>query len=136
MRSQVLLTLTATLVLAASSRGADAPRVIHLGAVCSSPNSVTIFREIRHYLRQNGLKVEYALYANYDALVKALHEGQVDIAWNGPLAHGKFHVLAGDSQALVMRDVDVNYRVKLIVRKDAGIAGVDGLQGKTMLFGS
>ena len=60
---------------------------------------MTVFREIRYYLAQNGMPIEFTLYSNYDALVKALHEGQVDIAWNSPLAHGKFHVLAGDSQA-------------------------------------
>ncbi len=112
------------------------PRVLRLGAVCGGPTAVTVFREIRYYLAQHGLKTEYTLYSNYDALVKALHEGQVDIAWNAPIAHGKFHVLAGDSQALVMRDVDVNYRVKLIVRKDANIASPSDLQGKTMIFGS
>jgi ABC-type phosphate/phosphonate transport system substrate-binding protein len=114
----------------------DPQRVVRLGAVCGGPTAVTVFREIRYYLAQNGLKTEYTLYSNYDALVKALHEGQVDIAWNAPIAHGKFHLLAGDSQALVMRDVDVNYRVKLIVRKDAGIASLSDLHGKTMIFGS
>jgi ABC-type phosphate/phosphonate transport system substrate-binding protein len=97
---------------------------------------VTVFREIRHYLAQHGMKTDYTLYSNYDALVKALHEGQVDIAWNAPIAHGKFHVLAGGSQALVMRDVDVDHKVKLIVRKDANVTGPSDLKGKTMIFGS
>src|SRR5436190_1965698 len=142
-----LLTLSAaTLVLVAtvstsaaqppSAVKQDQPRVLRLGAVCGGPTAVTVFREIRYYLAQHGMKTEYSLYSNYDALVKALHEGQVDIAWNAPIAHGKFHVLAGDSQALVMRDVDVNYQVKLIVRKDANISSPSDLHGKTMIFGS
>lgn len=114
----------------------DQVRVLRLGAVCGGPTAVTVFREIRYYLGQHGLKAEYTLFSSYDALVKALHDGQVDIAWNAPLAHGKFHMLSGDSQALVMRDVDVNYRVKLIVRKDASIASLGDLRGKTMIFGS
>src|SRR5262245_59147088 len=140
------LTLTAAalvLVATLSVRAADPanvaagePRVLRLGAVCGGPTAFTVFREIRHYLAQNGMKSEYTLYSNYDALVKALHEGQVDIAWNAPIAHGKFHLLAGGSQALVMRDTDVNYRVKLIVRKDANIAGPSDLAGKTMIFGN
>jgi phosphonate transport system substrate-binding protein len=145
MRS-ILTLVAATLVLVAamSVRAAqpakavkeDQPRVLRLGAVCGGPTAVTVFREIRYYLAQHGLKTEYTLYSNYDALVKALHESQVDIAWNAPIAHGKFHLLACDSQALVMRDVDVNYQVKLIVRKDANIASPSDLKGKTMIFGS
>src|SRR4029077_12330234 len=34
------------------------------------------------------------------------------------------------------RDVDVDYRVKLIVRKDANLVSLGDLQGKTMIFGS
>ncbi len=112
------------------------PGVLRLGCVCSSPKTVTVFTEIRYYLAQHGMKVEYTLYSNSDALVKALRDGQVDIAWNAPLTHGKYHVLAGGSQALVMRDVDVDYRVKLIVSKAANLTSLGDLQGKTMLLGS
>jgi ABC-type phosphate/phosphonate transport system substrate-binding protein len=35
-----------------------------------------------------------------------------------------------------MRDVDRNYRVKLIARRDANISTLDDLAGKTMVFGS
>jgi len=114
----------------------DGAPVLRLGAVCGGPTAVTIFRELRYYLSQHGLKSEYTLYSNYDSLVQALYDGQVDIAWNAPIAHGKFHVLAGDSQALVMRDVDVNYQVKLIARADAKINSLSDLAGKTMIFGS
>src|SRR5262249_54746379 len=100
------LVLVATLSVRAAdpanARGGEPP-VLRPGAVRRAPTAVAVFREIRHYLAQNGMKSEYTLYSNYDALVKALHEGQVDIAWNAPIAHGKFHLLAGDSQALVMR---------------------------------
>src|SRR5262249_23918241 len=73
----------------------------------------------------------------YDALVDALRKGQVDVAWNTPLAHAKYHRLAGNaSKTLVMRDVDCNYRSKLIVRADAGIASLCDLAGKTLVLGS
>jgi ABC-type phosphate/phosphonate transport system substrate-binding protein len=143
MRSTLTL-IASTVVLAAAlparaeppaASPKDPPRVVRLGAMCGGPSAFTVLRGIRHYLTQNGMKTEFALYSNYDDLVKALHDGQVDIAWNAPIAHGKFHVLAGDSQALVMRDIDVNYSVKLIVRKDANIASLSDLAGKTMIFG-
>jgi ABC-type phosphate/phosphonate transport system substrate-binding protein len=104
--------------------------------VAYGPDSVTIWRGIRHYFNKNGMPIDYVLYSHYDALTKALLEGQVDIAWNSPLAHGKFHQLAGESQTLVMRDADCNYRCQLIVRKDAGIDSLGDLAGKAMIYGS
>jgi ABC-type phosphate/phosphonate transport system substrate-binding protein len=109
---------------------------LKIGAVAYSPDSVTVFRAMRLYFARNKMPVEFILYSTYDGLNVALAKGQVDVAWNSPLGHARFHLKAGASQTLVMRDVDVNYRVKLIVRKDAGIASLDGLAGKAMIFGS
>jgi ABC-type phosphate/phosphonate transport system substrate-binding protein len=91
---------------------------------------------MRYYFAQKKMPIEFVLYSTYDGLNKALLKKEVDVAWNSPLGHARFHLMAGDSQALVMRDVDVNYRVKLIVRKDAGIDSLGDLKGKTMIFGS
>lgn len=110
---------------------------LRIGAVAYAPSSVTVFEGIRRYCGKNGLAVDYVLYSNYDALVEALHRGQVDVAWNTPLAHARFHRLAGNaSKTLVMRDVDCGFRSKLIVRKDAGVSAVSGLAGKTLVLGS
>lgn len=144
MRTTVL-TLAVALLIVGSAPAAEPTKavtkdsqqpVLRLGAVCGGPNAVTVFRSLRYYLAKNGMPIEFTLYSNYDGLVEALHKGHVDIAWNSPLAHGKFHVLAGDSMAVCMRDVDCGYRVKLIVRKDANISSVGDLMGKTMIFGS
>jgi phosphate/phosphite/phosphonate ABC transporter binding protein len=139
-----IVSLTALLMLAgagraetpASKKAEKTPRVLTLGAVASGPSSVTMWRDMRYYLGKNGLPIEFVLYSTYDGLVKALQDGQVDIAWNTPLAHAQFHRLAGDSQALVMRDVDRDFRSVLLVRKDAGITDLPGLAGQTVLFGS
>src|SRR5437763_1444872 len=111
-------------------------QALKIGAVAYSPNSVTIFRAMRLYFARNKMPVEFVLYSTYDGLNEALAKGQVDVAWNSPLGHAKFHLKAGASQTLVMRDADVNYRVKLIVRKDAGISTLGSLAGKSMVFGS
>ncbi|HZW29454.1 MAG TPA: PhnD/SsuA/transferrin family substrate-binding protein [Isosphaeraceae bacterium] len=112
-------------------------RVIRIGAVAYSPSAVTIFEGVRRYFERAGLPVDYVLYSHYDALVEALHKKQVDIAWNTPLAHAQYHLRAGNgSQALVMRDVDCNFRSMLIVRADAGIHSLDDLKGKTLILGS
>jgi phosphonate transport system substrate-binding protein len=112
-------------------------KVIRIGAVAYSPAAVTVFEDIRRYLDRKGLPVDYVLYSNYDSLVEALQKGQVEIAWNTPLAHALYHRKAGNaSQALVMRDVDCNFRSMLIVRADAKIRTLDDLKGKTLILGS
>jgi ABC-type phosphate/phosphonate transport system substrate-binding protein len=121
----------------ADDHPAQGRAALRIGAVAYAPSAVTIFEGIRRYCGRNGLPVEYVLYSNYDALVEALHEGQVDVAWNTPLAHARYHRLAGNaSRTLVMRDVDCGFRAKLIVRKDAGISSLSGLAGKTLVLGS
>ena len=92
--------------------------VVRIGAVAYAPSAVTVFEGLRRYFATNGMAIDYVLYSNYDALGKALREGHVDIAWNTPLAHARYHLQAGGaSQTLVMRDVDCNYRCTLVVRK-------------------
>jgi phosphonate transport system substrate-binding protein len=136
-----LATLGGLVVLLALTRTAGAgetrAKVIRIGAVAYSPAAVTIFEDIRRYFDRKGLPVDYVLYSNYDSLVEALQKGQVDIAWNTPLAHAQYHRKAGNaSQALVMRDVDCNVRSMLVVRSDAIIRTLDDLKGKTMVLGS
>src|SRR5262245_8987598 len=61
--------------------------VLRIGAVAYSPDSVTIFRGMRHYFAKNGMPMEYVLYSTYDELGDALEKKQVDIAWNSPQGH-------------------------------------------------
>ena len=111
--------------------------VLRIGAVAYAPSAVTVFDGVRRYFAKNEMPIDYVLYSNYDALVKALWDGQVDVAWNTPLAHAQYHLLAGgQSQTLVMRDVDCGCRCTLVVRKAAGVNGLDGLKGKTLVLGS
>src|SRR3954451_3071571 len=127
--------------LCAEDRPANAPAgkaaVIRIGAVAYAPSAVTIFEGIRRYFDKHGQPVDYVLYSNYDSLVDALAKGQVDVAWNTPLAHARFHTKSGDaSQALVMRDVDCNFRSVLVVRSDADVRTLGDLAGKTLVLGS
>jgi phosphonate transport system substrate-binding protein len=136
--------LAALLVLGPAGRGDGTGSdpdtrqpVVRIGAVAYAPSAVTVFENVRRYFAKHGMAVDYVLYSNYGSLVEALHKGQVDIAWNTPLAHAQYHLLAGgQSQTLVMRDVDCNYRCKLLVRKASGIASPQGLNGKTLVLGS
>jgi phosphonate transport system substrate-binding protein len=110
---------------------------IRVGAVAYSPSVVTVFDDIRRFCRGRDLEVDYVLYSNYDSLVQALVEGDVDIAWNTPLAHAKADLkLGGRSRTLVMRDVDCGFRSVLVVQKESSVKQPDQLKGKTLILGS
>src|SRR5205807_394247 len=70
-------------------------RVLRVGAVAYGPSSVTVWRGIKHYLHKKGMPIDFVLYSHYDALVRALKDGHVELAWNTPLAHAKYHLLSG-----------------------------------------
>jgi len=124
-------------VLPAGGGKAVPPRVLRIGAVAYAPSAVTVFENFRRYFAKTDLPVDYVLYSNYDSLVEALKNGHVDIAWNTPLAHARYHLSCdGKSQTLVMRDVDCNFRCKLLVRKESGIKDLKGLEGKKLALGS
>ena len=113
------------------------PAPVRIGAVASSPATVTVFTDLCRYLSRVGLPADFVLYSNYDMLVAALGRGEVDIAWNTPLAHAQFHVAKKrHSQTLAMRDVDCNFRSVLVARKDAGIGKLSDLAGKSLVLGS
>lgn len=113
------------------------PKVVRIGAVAYAPSAVTIFEDLRRYFDHRGMPVDYVLFSHYDALVDALRKGEVDIAWNTPMAHAQYHRKAGNaSQTLVMRDVDCNVRSVLVARTDASIQTPEDLAGKTLVLGS
>ncbi len=120
-----------------SARGTARGQTIRIGAVAYSPTVVTVFHGLTRYLNKNGLQSDYVLYSNYDSLVAALDRGDVDIAWNTPLAHAEYHVKNHcSSQALVMRDVDVGVRSILVVRAGSEIKSLGDLTGKQLVIGS
>jgi phosphonate transport system substrate-binding protein len=119
------------------AHGTDLDQTTRIGAVAYSPAAVTIFEGITHYLNQNGLPSDYVLYSNYDSLVAALDRGEVDIAWNTPLAHAQYHVKNQcSSQTLVMRDVDVGVRSVLVARVGLKIKSPADLAGRKLVLGS
>lgn len=110
---------------------------VRIGAVAYAPSSVTIFNGIKKYLNKNGFAADYVLYSNYDALVTALKKGEVDVAWNTPLAHARYHVgCGGKSQALVMRDVDRDFRAVVIARTDSDVKTAKDLAQCRFVVGS
>src|SRR5262245_58509631 len=82
-------------LLAGAAFGGEGPRPLQIGAVAGGPEAVKVWRGIKAYFAANRFPIDYVLYSNYDALVDALATGHVDIAWNTPLAHARYHVRSG-----------------------------------------
>lgn len=132
--SGLLLTVAAPLF---AGEPAARSKPVRIGAVAYAPGVVTVFNGIKKYLNKNGFAADYVLYSNYDALVAALKKGEVDIAWNTPLAHARYHVACGGkSKTLVMRDVDRGVRAVVIARVDSGIESAKELPGRKLVIGS
>jgi ABC-type phosphate/phosphonate transport system substrate-binding protein len=110
-----------------------------LGAVCHGPWMVTIWEGMKRYFCTRGLPFDYILYSNYDRQVDALLGGQIDVAWNSPLAWVQARRLAAENdvalQPVAMRDTDCGLRSVIVVREDSSITGLDALRGKVVAVG-
>lgn len=110
---------------------------ILLGAVAYDAKVVTIWEGIRDHFRAEGVKMDFALFSNYERQVEELLAGHVDVAWNTPLAHVRVRRRTeGRSLSLGMRDSDRDFRARLVVRKGAGVRGPSDLAGKRLAVGS
>ena len=93
---------------------------VRIGGVAYAPSAVTVFQDLCRYLNKHGFAADFVLFSNYDAQVAALDRGEIQIAWNTPLAHAQYDVRShGASQTLAMRDVDCNVRSTLVARTDS-----------------
>lgn len=110
---------------------------LRIGAVAYAPKVVTIWEGIREYLGDRGLRTEYVLYSSYPGLVDALVAGQIDIAWNTPLAYLQARErLGGQCLVLGMRDSDVNFATVFVTRMDSPIHSLIDLKGKRFALAS
>ena len=111
-----------------------------LGAVAYDPKVVTIWDGFRAWFRSHGLPLDHVLFSNYERQVEALLAGQVDVAWNSPLAwvRARRAAAAGGQQvaALAMRDSDCDLTSLVVVRADSDIEDVVDLAGRTVAVGA
>jgi ABC-type phosphate/phosphonate transport system substrate-binding protein len=112
-------------------------RRLTVGATAADPyNVVTIWNAIRKWFGSHGLPMEYALYSSYDALCEALLRGEVDIAWNAPMAHAQSVLAsAGSCRTLAMRDTDQDLTTVIIARAKCGIERPEDLRGRRLALG-
>lgn len=120
-----------------SAQSSDSSRVVRIGSVGgNSPRARTAFTTLTAYLNQQGFPSEFILYRNYDAMNEALKAGKIDIAWNSPLAHAKFHLDSQcRSQTLAMREGDRGLHVLLVAPQDAGIRSLKDLRKRRVIVG-
>lgn len=111
-----------------------------LGAVAYAPKVVTIWEGFRDWFAARDFAFDYVLYSNYETQVDALLRGEIDIAWNSPLAWVRARRLAEATgrvaSATVMRDTDQDLTSVVLVRPDASFADVTALAGGVVAVGA
>jgi phosphonate transport system substrate-binding protein len=111
--------------------------MLKIGAVAYAPYVVTVFEGIKKHFNRMNVALDWVLYSNYDALVEAFVRGEVDLAWNGPLAYVKIRRRLPDGARVVaMRDMDVNFTTQFITHPDSDIQTVGDLKGRRFAFAS
>lgn len=109
---------------------------ILIGAVLYDPKVSVIWDIIREFFDANGCPCDVVFFTNYELQVQALLKGQVDIAWNSPLAWVDAQRQSkGTCRAIAMRDTDQD-RVSHIIARKGGIAKLSDLKGKTLAVGA
>ncbi len=123
--------------MARPSRTQTANWTLRVGAVAYDPKVVTIWEGFKAYFEKRGVPIDYVLYSNYDAQVEANLAGEVDVAWNSPLAWVKSQLTARRGcRAIAMRDTDRDLTTKILVRKDSNALSLADLKRKTIAVGA
>ncbi|HEY6566870.1 MAG TPA: PhnD/SsuA/transferrin family substrate-binding protein [Actinomycetota bacterium] len=107
-----------------------------IGAVAYDQKVIPIWEGIREYFHGAPVTMDVVWFSNYEAQVRALLAGSIDVAWNTNLAYVRtYHETAGECRVLAMRDTDVEFFTLLVGRADEVSAPAD-LAGKTLALGS
>ncbi|MBU3016054.1 PhnD/SsuA/transferrin family substrate-binding protein [Poseidonibacter lekithochrous] len=110
---------------------------IMLGAVAYDPKVIPIWDIIRDYFNDNGVRLDYILFSNYEAQVEYLLSNKIDVAWNTNVAWVRSNELSGGkTKALVMRDTDIDFQSVFITKANSGIKSIKDLEGKNFALGS
>lgn len=112
-------------------------RALRIGAVAYDPKVITIWEGFKPYFASHAAETDFVLYSTYDAQVDANLSGEVDVAWNSPLAWVKSQILSGGAcRAIAMRDSDRDLTTKIIARADSKLATLADLRGKAVAVGA
>jgi len=113
----------------------DKPVIV--GAVLYDPKVSVIWDIIREFFERQRVPIDIAFFTSYELMVDALVKGDLDIAWNSPLAWlDSQRKTGGKCRAIAMRDTDRDRVSHIVVKKGSGIEKVSDLQGKTVAAGA
>jgi phosphonate transport system substrate-binding protein len=103
-------------------------RDVVLGAVAYDAKVVPIWEGFRTFFGERGLAFDYVLYSNYERQVAAHLRGDIDVAWNSPLAwlqaERAARAAGRRAEAIAMRDTDRDLTSVVLVRADGPIGRV------------
>lgn len=109
---------------------------IIVGAVSYSDNVSSIWEGIRQHYVKRGIALDFILFTSYERQLEYLMSGNIDIAWNGPIAHARLQRLVEDSISLGMRDVDRDFASCILCTKQSGIRNIRDIESKRLATGS
>jgi len=108
-----------------------------VGAVLYDPKVSVIWDIIREFFEDHGCPMDVVFFTNYERQVEALVKGQLDVAWNSPLAWvDTVRQTSGTCRAIAMRDTDQDRVSHLAVKTGGPIARLQDLRGKTVAVGA
>jgi ABC-type phosphate/phosphonate transport system substrate-binding protein len=109
---------------------------IVLGAVVYDPKVTVIWGIIRDFFESRGCPLDVSFYKTYELQVDAHERGEIEVAWNSPLAWvDAQRRLGGRCRAVAMRDTDRD-RVSHVVARVPGPRTPAELRGATIGFGA
>ena len=110
-------------------------KATRVGAVLYDPKVSVIWDIIRDFFEAQGSPIDVAFYSTYDLQVGALVRGDIDVAWNSPLAWlDAQRRTNGRCRAIAMRDTDRDRVSHIVARKTT--ADLADLRGRTLALGA
>lgn len=111
-----------------------------LGAVAYDAKVVPIWEGFKAFFESHGLPFDFVLYSNYERQVEAHLAGEIDVAWNSPLAWLEAERAAKRrgrvARAIAMRDTDRDLTSVVVVRAESPIRSAAELTGKLIGVGA